>query len=208
MNNTPAPVFRGSVKGYKKSDVNEYVMMLSRRLEDSERSCSTLTAQNSDMLARIRALEADAAKVPELLAQVTALSEQLRECTALLESAQSANSELQGRLSEAEERADSATAEYNKICHSAGQIFALAGNTADDILKRADVEAHRIVNEAHNAKNVVFQSISETTEGFTSDLSDFVKGAISDCIEKINETASEYVPKSDGEHKVRFIKND
>lgn len=208
MNNTPAPVFRSSVRGYKKTDVNAYILMLSRRLEESERSCNALNAQKTDMLARINTMETDAAKVPELLARVSELSEQLRECKALLESEQNANSELQSRIADAEERADTATEEYNKICYNAGQIFALAGNTADDILKRADAEAHRIVDEAHNTKNTVFQSISETTECFTSDLSDFIKGAISDCIEKINETTSAYAPKSDSENKVKFIKND
>lgn len=208
MNNTPSPVFRSSVKGYKKSDVNAYILMLSSRLEESERSCNSLNVQNADMLARMNALEADAAKVTELLAQISELSKQLRECKALLESEQNANSELQSRIADAEDRAENATAEYNKICHSAGQIFALAGNTADDILKRADAEAHKILDEAHNAKNTVFQSISETTECFTSDLSDFIKGAISDCIEKINETAGVYAPRSDSEHKVKFIEND
>ena len=182
--------------------------MLSRRLEDAERSQAALNAENSDMTARLESAEADAARVPELLEQISALSEQLRECKELLESEQKANSKLKSRIAGAEERAASATAEYNKICTHLGQIFALAGNTADDILKRADAEAHKIVDEAHHTKNNVFQSISETTEDFTAGLSDFIKGAISDCIEKINETAGSYVPKTDVPHKVKFINND
>lgn len=211
MNNISAPIFRKSVKGYNKNDVNAYILTLSRRLDESEQACADLSAQNADMHTKITALEASAERIPYLLNEISELTAKLdectaklNECTALLHSAQSANAELQKRAEDAESAASEKAAEYDNICRSAGQIFALAGNTAEEILQRADNEAHKIVERANTTKDTVFKTISETTEGFTSDLSDYIKNSINDCIRKINETAKEYTPK-DSAPSVKFI---
>lgn len=200
MNDTKAPIFRNAVGGYNKSDVNTYILSLSHRLEDLEKSFADAAARNKELEEKAASLQEVSQKLSELTATLPALTAELEECKAELEKEQSENSALR-------ERADTATAEYDKLCRSAGQIFALAGNTADDILKRADDEAHKIVDDAKAARNTVFKSISETTDDFTSDISDYIKSAISNCIEKINENISAYTEETEKSPKVTFIEN-
>ncbi len=210
MNNTPAPVFRKSMSGYNKEDVNAYIIMLSNRLREAEHGFEMLSAQNAELITRLEKLNYENAKIPEHLSAIEELTSRLESCTAELSAAQSANSELTERLQSAESQAEASAAEYDSICRSAGQIFALAGSTAEEILRRADNEAQKIVGEAHSAKKTVFKSISETTDGFTADLNNYIRSAINNCIEKINETARAYTPKagSDTKPDVTFVDGD
>lgn len=64
----------------------------------------------------------------------------------------------------------------------------IASTTADGILKRANDEANKIINDATDKKETMFKNISETASDAADGLSEYIKNAVDECIGKINSS--------------------
>ena len=162
-----APAFRKSMRGYKKTDVNNYILQLNRTLEDNkaayERSLEGCNARAEADYQRIcelsQSLKEQENKNRDLLVKIDELSpyetrcaeqedeiSRLRERIAILE----ANEEA------AKDNDEKAKAEYyDSICSKAGEILFIASGTAESILNRANV----FVAQAVNTGNSIIQAI-------------------------------------------------
>ena len=207
MNKLNAPAFRKSMSGYKKDDVNNYILTLNRKYSEAEKDYKhSLSKANAEI---------DSLKVQlddERKAFETTMSEKDMEIEnansrseAFEEEIKLKNAEIDGLKAEIEILRTAAenkkstiadsfggiTAESEKAvlfdCLSAktGEIMLIACKTADDIIAKAKSEAASIINEANMKKDAMLKNISGSADVVASDISSYIKNAVDGCIDKI-----------------------
>ncbi|NLE13520.1 MAG: hypothetical protein GX628_07570 [Clostridiales bacterium] len=135
--NRNKPVFRGSMKGYNRDDVNKYILALSDRLAQAEEKA----AMPSDEL---HALRQEYVKVCAEKNRIAAENERLAKALAESETTVSKLNKRLESLSDAEERAEL----YDRISGQLGDILLRAGEQADKIISDAKDDAKRITESA------------------------------------------------------------
>ncbi len=200
MNKLNAPAFRKSISGYKKDDVNNYILTLNRKYSEAEKDYKhSLSKANAEIEALKVQLE-DERKSHEDIVR-----EKDDKYTSLEEEATLKDAELEGLKAELQILRDASETKRSSIadsfggiteesekavlfdCISAktGEIMLIACKTADDIIAKAKSEAAAIVNEANMKKEAMLKNISGSADVVASDISSYIKNAVDGCIDKI-----------------------
>lgn len=209
MNRQNAPAFRTALNGYRKEDVNSYIINMSKRYNESEADLKAeIEALKQELSRRDTEIEElsekaeKAAKESEtiisaLYVQNDAADAEVKKYKADVEEKQAVIDALTKQISENETVSlrkndfggitdPSEKAElFDCISSKTGEIMLIACKTADDIIAQAKNEAEQIVNEANAKKDSMLRSISGSAETVTSDISTYIKSAVDGCLEKI-----------------------
>ena len=208
MNRQTAPAFRKSMSGYKKEDVNAYIINMSKRYNESEteykNQISALNSRVETAKADLANLKADTdeiitakdVEILELKAKFSAVMAQLETASSELVAKDAVIDTLTKKIDEAPKGSPSDSfggvtdpAEkallFDCISAKTGEIMLIACKTADDIISQAKREADQIINEANTKKDNMLRSISGSAESVTSDISSYIKVAVDGCLEKI-----------------------
>lgn len=206
-----SPVFRKSINGYNREDVNDYIKRndeyqrdlirdydtmkedLTRRLDTEKEyrdSAESALAKTKD---RLECATVEIADKDEKIAALTGENDVYK---TLLEEKDGEIATLKARIAELEEAAascdDAEKAEYyDSICSKAGEILFIASDTAEEILNRANDEAQKIVGDATTKKELMLKTLSKSVDEATGDINVYIKRAVDDCIKKINKSVSE-----------------
>ena len=183
-------LFRTSLNGYKKEDVNDYIIAINNELT----AVSTLQNKLSDELCSVQRKTADEIahlntllkSAEQKLSELSSVQEenlQLKEQISLL---RAEKEDAEKKLADGCESIYSST--YDNLCAKAGEVLVIASTTADSILKKANDEANRIISDASDKKDSMFKDISETASTAADGLSDYIKNAVDECIGKINSS--------------------
>ena len=192
MNDISAPIFRKAGRGYNKDDVNAYILALSRH-------CEQLQASNAALEDEVRSLrealsktsasaDISASELEKIKVEAGALSARVSSLYDELQSTKAENERLKADLEAAKLESEQVREAYSKVCSKAGEILALAGDAADDILQRAGGRAHEIIDDAKVKKDDIFRSITATADDFTDDIERYIKSATQNCMDRINES--------------------
>ena len=189
MSEKTAQLFRKAGRGYNKDDVNEYILSLNDRIKSLTEQYNRLVGQSN------KRAEEDFYKIKELNEKIEELqaknSEELRILKEKAEKSEKENEELRKSLADATEKASAETQKneekYNTLCAKAGEVLVVASTTADDILKKANDEALRIVGEAESKKDKMVDNLNKTAGCATEGLKDYIKQAVEDCVKRISD---------------------
>ena len=148
--------FRESIKGYNKSDVNDYIETLSRKLSETEQNLKRESENTAQLEAKVAELKAkaesdnadsDALKKAEM--RIAELEAEAARLTAALESS-----------SEYKTKAEL----YDKMSSKLGDMLLHAGDAAEAMLKNAEDEAKRINTEAEELKRTTSEKLRRMLE--------------------------------------------
>lgn len=192
MNDISAPIFRKAGRGYNKDDVNAYILALSRHCEQLQASNAALEDEVRSLREALseRSASADisASELEKIKVEAGALSARVSSLYDELQSTKAENERLKSDLEAAKLESEQVREAYSKVCSKAGEILALAGDAADDILQRAGGRAHEIIDDAKVKKDDIFRSITATADDFTDDIERYIKSATQNCMDRINES--------------------
>ncbi len=200
-----APLFRKSMSGYNKDDVNNYILSLNRTLEENKR-------QNEKNLSeynlRAEAAEVHISELEKELSEEKSKNALLEECAKELSELKKVSSEkdeiiadLNRIVSDLREKVEKYEAEsdgekekaehYDSLCAKAGEILVIASSTAEDILNRANTEALKIVGDANTKKDLMLKTFSKSVDAAADDINSYIRSAVDRCVIKINESVKE-----------------
>ncbi len=207
MNKLNAPAFRKSMSGYKKDDVNNYILALNRKYNEAEKDYKHSLSKASAEIEELRVQLEDERKTLEntLKERDEMIDASDAKYAALEEEAKLKDAELEGLKAELRILRDAAETKKSSIadsfggiteesekavlfdCISAktGEIMLIACKTADDIIAKAKSEAAAIINEANMKKEAMLKNISGSADVVASDISSYIKNAVDGCIDKI-----------------------
>lgn len=207
MNKLNAPAFRKSMSGYKKDDVNNYILTLNRKYSEAEKDYKhSLSKANSEIEALKVQLDDERKAYEASLAEKNSEIESLNEKSdSFEEEIKLKNAEIDGLKAEIEilrtaaENKKSTIADsfggitdesekavlFDCISAKTGEIMLIACKTADDIIAKAKSEAASIINEANMKKDAMLKNISGSADVVASDISSYIKNAVDGCIDKI-----------------------
>lgn len=200
-----APLFRKSMNGYKKEDVNNYILTLNRTVEENKKSyekalenCNARAADDyqriCDLSTALKSEEDKNALLEKDIAELRKESEQKDEIIASLGEQVKELEELRAKLASYEADAEDKQSKadyYDSLCSKAGEILVIASNTAEDILNRANGEAVKIVSDANCRKDKLLQTFSDSAIAAADDINGYIKTAVDECIKKINRSVKE-----------------
>ena len=214
MNKLNAPVFRKSMSGYKKQDVNNYILSLNKKYSESEKDYKhNISKLNSDLSKANDEIEAlkvqfeEEKKVYESLiaekeAEIAVKNDEYAKLSADMEAkiteSESLKAEVEVLRNAAETKRSTIADSFGGItdegekavlfdCISAktGEIMLIACKTADDIIAKAKAEAAAIIEEANMKKDAMLNNISGSADTVASDISSYIKTAVDGCIDRI-----------------------
>ena len=202
MNRQISPVFRKSMSGYNKEDVNNYIINMSKKYSEAEIGYKNEIArlgyeiQNGakaydELRSAYEKADTDStAEIAALKDEIEALKEALEkknaEIDSLVQNMERADSHAKlsdsfGGITDDNEKAML----FDCISGKTGEIMLIACKTVDDIIAKAKKEAEEIVNEANSKKDTMLRSISGSADTMTSDISAYIRSAVNGCIDKI-----------------------
>lgn len=180
-------LFKTAAGGYKKEDVNKYIISINKEIAALQAKYEQLCTQNDalsndtvQLKSKNATLQSECDRLSLSEASLSRENETLR---TELEALKKENGEL------LEAKNDTKT--YESLCAKAGEVLLIASTTADDILKRANDEAHKIISDVECRKENMIESITQTAEYAADGLSDYIKGAVDECIGRINSSIRE-----------------
>ncbi len=199
MNANQPPIFRKSMHGYNKEDVNTYISHMSRMFFEKEKeyqtSISSCSAKIQEDGKIIQNLETELAAASAAAAEVSRLQEQLQNATAQLEALQTAAQQkaaaesledpilmIRNMASAYDMQGDAVS---NEISIRAGKIMVAAQNAAEAIVQKAQAEAENIIRGANDRKERIFHNITATADTVMTDISAYMKTAVDKCFQEI-----------------------
>lgn len=205
MNSNQPPIFRKSMHGYNKDDVNAYISNMSRMFFEKEKdfqaslaSCSAKIQEDGKAIEaledRLSAAAADAAECNMLRKKLEDAEKQLQETAAELEklkAIQEKNIEsnvFHDPISMIQNMASwdmPKDAVSDEISIRAGKIMVAAQNAAEAIVQKAQDEADAILRGANDRKEQIFHNITATADTVMTDISAYMKTAVDKCFQEI-----------------------
>ncbi|MBQ8474474.1 MAG: DivIVA domain-containing protein [Clostridia bacterium] len=207
MQNTP--VFRKSMNGYNKEDVNSYIINMSKRMaeaeSDNKRALSRADAELQESVKTISNLYAENARLAqsnELLlneanqkaSKIEELSLQIIELQQLLARKEAEKAREEKKTYTEKELLDSfggITDDNEKVkifdCISSktGEVVLSAYRVADEIIAKANKEAENIIRDANTRRDNMIKTISGSADSVTTNINSYIKTAVDGCLEKI-----------------------
>lgn len=208
MNSNQPPVFRKSMHGYNKEDVNAYITNMSRMFFEKEREYQTnITVCNAkmqdnekalqDLQAKLTDADSKAAELDILQKKLDEAENQLQKATdelaALKESVQQ-NTAVQmfddpvSMIRSLAACDIPGTAQNDELSIRAGKIMVAAQSAAEAIIQKAQTEADAIIRGANDRKERIFSNITATADTVMTDISAYMKDAIDKCFQEIYNT--------------------
>lgn len=197
MNSSQPPIFRKSMHGYNKEDVNAYISNMSRMFFEKEKeyhaSLASCNAKIQEDSKTIKALEERlSASTAANTAECSALRERLTDAEKQLE-------ELKTSYQKSEETSDDPLSVIRnmaswdaakegvseEISIRAGKVMLAAQSAAESIIQKAQEEADHIIRGANDRKERIFHNISATADTVMTDISTYMKTAVDKCFQEI-----------------------
>lgn len=197
MNSSQPPIFRKSMHGYNKEDVNAYISNMSRMFFEKEKeyhaSLAACNAKIQEDSKTIKALEERlSASTAANTAECSALRERLTDAEKQLE-------ELKTSYQKSEETSDDPLSVIRnmaswdaakegvseEISIRAGKVMLAAQSAAESIIQKAQEEADHIIRGANDRKERIFHNISATADTVMTDISTYMKTAVDKCFQEI-----------------------
>lgn len=174
-------IFRKAGRGYNKEDVNKYIMTLNNDLVESQKRYDKLVNDSNSKAEKDYFMLMD---LREKISSIDALKSKIDSLT-------EENEKLKKQVTELQNGSDTTVVDknseaYGNLCTRAGEILVIASTTADDILRKANEEAEKIVGDATAKKDNMLKNISETASTAADGLGDYIRDAVDVCIQKIN----------------------
>ena len=199
MNANQPPVFRKSMHGYNKEDVNTYISHMSRMFFEKEKeyqaSISSCSAKIREDGRTIQKLEEDLAAASAAAAEALQLREQLQSATAQLNALQTEIQQKEAAvtcddpISMIRNMAASYGAQNDAVSDEisirAGKIMVAAQSAAETIVQKAQEEADAIIRGANDRKERIFHNITATADTVMTDISAYMKTAVDKCFQEI-----------------------
>lgn len=196
MNSSQPPIFRKSMHGYNKEDVNAYISNMSRMFFEKEKeyhtslaSCNAKIQEDRKTIealeGRLSAAAADAAECSMLRERLAVLEKQLEELKA---TSQKAGEDSDDPLSIIRNMASWDTSKdgiNDEISIRAGKVMLAAQSAAESIIQKAQAEADNIIRGANDRKERIFHNISATADTVMTDISTYMKTAVDKCFQEI-----------------------
>lgn len=200
-------LFRTSLGGFNREDVNNYIEKLNNELAEREKlakkKLEAAEAKCRELADRIAELEAATAKVAELESEAQArekliaeyiekVEHQTAEIEALKASNNSAESEITmltdeiASLSEAISKSE----KYDDISSQIGEIILSARSTADGILAKAEEEASKKLLNADALMQNAANEFNSRTDSATSNIKAQLAGLASDAYASLAQKAA------------------
>lgn len=208
MNSNQPPMFRKSMHGYNKEDVNAYISDMSRMFFEKEREYqSGITACKTKMQEDEKALQDLQAKLSDASIKVAELDTLQRSLQNAEDQLQKANEELL-TLKKTQQNAAAqmfddpvsmirnlascdipGTAQNDELSIRAGKIMVAAQSAAEAIIQKARTEAEEIIRGANDRKERIFNNITATADTVMTDISAYMKDAVDKCFQEIYNTS-------------------
>lgn len=208
MNSSQPPMFRKSMHGYNKEDVNAYISNMSRMFFEKEREYqSGITACKTKMQEDEKALQDLQAKLSDASIKVAELDTLQRSLQNAEDQLQKANEELL-TLKKTQQNAAAqmfddpvsmirnlascdipGTAQNDELSIRAGKIMVAAQSAAEAIIQKARTEAEEIIRGAKDRKERIFNNITATADTVMTDISAYMKDAVDKCFQEIYNTS-------------------
>lgn len=208
MNSNQPPMFRKSMHGYNKEDVNAYISNMSRMFFEKEREYqSGITACKTKMQEDEKALQDLQAKLSDASIKVAELDTLQRSLQNAEDQLQKANEELL-TLKKTQQNAAAqmfddpvsmirnlascdipGTAQNDELSIRAGKIMVAAQSAAEAIIQKARTEAEEIIRGANDRKERIFNNITATADTVMTDISAYMKDAVDKCFQEIYNTS-------------------
>ncbi len=206
MNSNQPPVFRKSVHGYNKEDVNAYISNMSRIFFEKEReyqsgisACKTKIQEDEKALQDLQTKLSDAniksADLDSLQKTLRDTEEQLQkaqdELDALKKISQQHNTTAQmfddpvSMIRSLASYDIPGSAQNDELSIRAGKIMVAAQSAAEAIIQKAQTEADEIIRGAKDRKERIFNNITATADTVMTDISAYMKDAVDKCFQEI-----------------------
>lgn len=208
MNSNQPPVFRKSMHGYNKEDVNAYISNMSRMFFEKEReyqsgitACKTKMQEDEktlqDLQAKLNDANIKAAELDALQNTLRNTEEQLQKTSEELDAlkkTQQQNAAAQmfdDPVSMIRSLASCdipGAAQNDELSIRAGKIMVAAQSAAEAIIQKARAEAEEIIRGANDRKERIFNNITATADTVMTDISSYMKDAVDKCFQEIYNT--------------------
>lgn len=208
MNSNQPPVFRKSMHGYNKEDVNAYISNMSRMFFEKEReyqsgitACKTKMQEDEktlqDLQAKLNDANMKAAELDTLQKALQNAEDQLQKVNEeldMLKKTQQQNVAAQmfdDPVSMIRNLASCdipGTAQNDELSIRAGKIMVAAQSAAEAIIQKARAEAEEIIRGANDRKERIFSNITATADTVMTDISAYMKDAVDKCFQEIYNT--------------------
>ncbi|MBQ4066259.1 MAG: hypothetical protein IJD22_01320 [Clostridia bacterium] len=223
MADKKAPLFRNSMHGYNREDVNSYIISINRSMEENRKNyekaleeCNERAKADSGRITELTEKAESLERENELLLQRIHKLEEAERLSVIKEeelvSLRLQVAELEDKLSSREQEENGEeTRRYESLCAKAGEILVIASSTAEDILSRANTEALKIVGDANSKKDLMLRTFSESVDEAAGDINSYIRSAVDACVQKINRSVREVSemasPTNEKKPKVSFVGN-
>ena len=211
-------LFRQSLSGYNKNDVNEYIeeidLRAKKREEELETKISKIESELQKMTERVMTAEArdfseEAAVYEE---KIKALEEKLSESDKINEAKSEYTEQLEASLVEKNSQINDLSekvyqlekkvadanstlekaAQYDSLSHRLGEIMLGAGNTAEKILADANEKASSLIAQAAEKRDHCLSVLKKYTEKYCDKLSEVTVASAQERLDRIHSEMAEF----------------
>ncbi|MBQ7822440.1 MAG: hypothetical protein IJ391_09205 [Clostridia bacterium] len=218
MSNTSGQLFRKTLNGYNKNDVNDYIENMSIRAKKREEELEARIAKLESSLDEVnkRAAEAESRdfseeaavyeeKIRELEEKISdcekvnaAKSEYIEKLEASLVEKNAEINEHTARIFQMEQTINEATgtlekaAQYDNLSRRLGEIMLGAGNTAEKIVADANEKAASLIAEASKKRDHCLDVLKKYTEKYCDKLSEVTVASAQERLDRIHSEMAEF----------------
>ncbi|MBO7148842.1 MAG: hypothetical protein J6V93_03190 [Clostridia bacterium] len=211
-------LFRQSLSGYNKNDVNEYIeeidLRAKKREEELETKISKIESELQKMTERVMTAEArdfseEAAVYEE---KIKALEEKLSESDKINEAKSEYTEQLEASLVEKNSQINDLSekvyklekkvadanstlekaAQYDSLSHRLGEIMLGAGNTAEKIIADANEKASSLIAQAAEKRDHCLSVLKKYTEKYCDKLSEVTVASAQERLDRIHSEMAEF----------------
>ena len=218
MSKSFGPIFRKSVGGYNKSDVNTYIEDISIRHKNREEELEAKISKLEKKLEETQALlkeeqsrdfseeaEVYTKQIEELETKVVDGTNIIAAKNEYIEKLEAENSvkdtkifDMESRLSELEENSKSANEllekakQYDLLSRRLGDLMLKAGDTAEKIVSDANQKAFSLISEAENKRAHCLEVLKNYTEKYCDKLSEVTVATAQERLDRINSEMAQF----------------
>lgn len=182
-------LFRASVGGFNRYDVNHYIMEQSREFAEREESMQNEIRELRAETERLRKeLSAASSKIEETERLRDALTDAESRCAEQLSRISALEAELEKERAQQAEDRDKDCANLNS---RVGDIIVSASCAADDMIKKAEETSKRLVSESERMASEARARVQETLDRIIKELKDDIQSGTDSCIREFRNYADD-----------------
>ncbi|MBE6605771.1 MAG: hypothetical protein E7635_01860 [Ruminococcaceae bacterium] len=218
MSKSFGPIFRKSVGGYNKSDVNTYIEDISIRHKSREEELESIISKLEKKLEETEGLLKEAQsrdfseeaevytkQIEELETKVVDGTNIIAAKNEYIEKLEAENSvkdtkifDMESRLKELEENSASANEllekakQYDLLSRRLGDLMLKAGDTAEKIVSDANQKAFVLISEAESKRAHCLEVLKNYTEKYCDKLSEVTVATAQERLDRINSEMAQF----------------